>query len=348
MYRILFPLFGCLFGLLTLEGILAAGGFAPEVVYIEKWRMRLSPNAKIGFEPIPHLDSTNKSVQFYGYSGASNSLGFRDKERSIERPDGVVRRILALGDSTTAGLWIENDADVYPAQLEKLYADERRAIEVLNFGVNGYNTSQEVEMLREKGLQYKPDLIVLGYCLNDRFQDDGGIYGFLIEEAKKSKSPNIADAGISSNLNAGYARLFSESALYRVLRFQVLPQFQKQLPDSTKRDPQKFWTDSVEDSFRALRVLSESNRFQVLVAILPELLPIDFNNLEYRAFSEHKKISQLSQELGFYVIDLLEPLKKCKLENPNELIAFDRYHARPYGNQCIAKAIKSYIDSQIW
>jgi hypothetical protein len=35
--------------------------------------------------------------------------------------------------------------------------------EVLNFGVWAYGTIQEVEMLKEKGLKYEPDMIILGY-----------------------------------------------------------------------------------------------------------------------------------------------------------------------------------------
>ena len=39
--------------------------------------------------------------------------------------------------------------------------------EVINFGVEGYNTFSELEQLKIKGLKYDPDLIILNYCLND-------------------------------------------------------------------------------------------------------------------------------------------------------------------------------------
>ena len=58
--------------------------------------------------------------------------------------------------------------------------------EVLNFGVSGYNTQQEVETLREKGLRYSPDLVVLAVCVNDALSHAGGILMFLGQEQAKS------------------------------------------------------------------------------------------------------------------------------------------------------------------
>jgi hypothetical protein len=37
----------------------------------------------------------------------------------------------------------------------------------VNMSVPGYNTVMEVEALKEKGLRFQPDLVILGYCGND-------------------------------------------------------------------------------------------------------------------------------------------------------------------------------------
>ncbi len=78
----------------------------------------------------------------------------------------------------------------YPAQLERLLnarppkgfpADLH--YEVLNLGVGNYNTVQEVMRLRNLGLSLDPDLIILGYFINDAEPTPKPSHGFLIEHS---------------------------------------------------------------------------------------------------------------------------------------------------------------------
>jgi hypothetical protein len=73
-----------------------------------------------------------------------------------------------LGDSETFSYMLAQN-DTLPMQLESLLNKNSPSIhyEVLNFGVEGYSTFQEMEMLKTKGLKYNPDLIILNYVLND-------------------------------------------------------------------------------------------------------------------------------------------------------------------------------------
>lgn len=148
--------------------------FAP----IEKREMRLAANPKIGFEPIPKFPA-QKSMDLYGFVLTSNRLGFRDRDHDVQKPSGV-SRILVLGDSAAQGIFIPKDEDIFPALLEKYLKERELNAEVLNFSVIGYNTQQEVETLKDKGLAFNPDLVILAYCLNDRHRVDGGIYDELI------------------------------------------------------------------------------------------------------------------------------------------------------------------------
>ena len=81
-----------------------------------------------------------------------------------------MRRVAVLGDSIAFGYWV-SDEQGFARQLETLL--ERRAgpaggrVEVLNFGVPGYNLEQEIEALRAKALAFSPDLVVVLFCLND-------------------------------------------------------------------------------------------------------------------------------------------------------------------------------------
>ncbi len=96
-----------------------------------------------------------------------NSDGFRDREFSKIKPENVFR-IVFLGDSFTFGWGVELN-DSLPKQLESLLnkRDDRVIYEVLNFGVPGMNTWEEVEMFKNKGLRYDPDIVIVGFVTND-------------------------------------------------------------------------------------------------------------------------------------------------------------------------------------
>ncbi len=324
--RILFLLFGLLIGLGVAEITLRVFHLAPEVVYIEKWRMRLAKNPKIGYEPIPHLDSSGKSVQYYGYRGLSNDLGFRDESHTELKPAGETR-ILVLGDSIVAGLWIEKDRDIYPALLEEKLRAEGKKVEVLNFGVSGYNTQQEVETLKEKGLRYSPDIVLLTYCLNDTYADDGGIYYHLKNTEKEQDGVNAATL----------SPWLRKSALFRFMKFRVMRQEEKKQEDLEAPD---FLTENKTAQY--LSVLSELQKqhgFEVYVVFFPDFDFLDKRTASYAFFDEHQKIRKLALQNNFQFIDLYDSMKKCKAEIGNRLLSYDRFHPRPIGNDCAASAI---------
>jgi lysophospholipase L1-like esterase len=117
--------------------------------------------SRIVYELRPGLDQ-----RFRGRRVTTSSAGFRDREYSRDKPPGV-RRIIGLGDSVMFG-WGVADGEDYMALLEERLSRERRArFEVINTAVPGYNGVMEVETLLRKGLAYRPDLVVLGFCGND-------------------------------------------------------------------------------------------------------------------------------------------------------------------------------------
>ncbi len=97
-----------------------------------------------------------------------NALGFRDREFIAKKPEGVYR-IAVVGDSVTFG-WDQRVEDTYPKVLERLLNSSdgaSRRYEVLNLGVVGYNAEQEMELIKTRVLDFQPDLVLVGYCVND-------------------------------------------------------------------------------------------------------------------------------------------------------------------------------------
>jgi tetratricopeptide (TPR) repeat protein len=123
---------------------------------------RRSENPLLGYELKPgYRDPDADASRSYAFT---NSHGQRDVERGVERRAGVGRVIL-LGDSVVEGHDLPRLDDTISRRLERL--DEEGGIEVLNFGVSGYCTLAEVELLEVKGLQFAPDTVVLIFVAND-------------------------------------------------------------------------------------------------------------------------------------------------------------------------------------
>lgn len=94
----------------------------------------------------------------------TNADGFRDATRGAKR--NGVPRVLVLGDSYTFG-WGVADVEPYPQRAEALLRERGIDAEVINAGVPGYNTEQEAFLLDELLPRYRPDMVVVGYVMND-------------------------------------------------------------------------------------------------------------------------------------------------------------------------------------
>jgi len=94
-----------------------------------------------------------------------NSEGLRDRERTVEKPEGV-RRVICLGDSTTLG-WGIRPEEAYPQVLEDLLESQDDRIEVFNVALGGWSTRQERIAYERIARKYRPDAVLLGICLND-------------------------------------------------------------------------------------------------------------------------------------------------------------------------------------
>jgi GDSL-like Lipase/Acylhydrolase family len=97
-----------------------------------------------------------------------NSLGFRDREFSAAKPPGEYR-VLAIGDSFTFGLGVRLE-DSWPQQLERELAAVRGTpVEVINAGFTNRSATTEdfAPWVESDGIALQPDVVVLGFCLND-------------------------------------------------------------------------------------------------------------------------------------------------------------------------------------
>ena len=88
-----------------------------------------------------------------------NSLGVRDDELSLDRP-----QIIILGDSYAMGWGVEQD-ETFAGQLEK-----KSGGKVLNLSVSSYGTAREFEILKRADLS-RAKYLVIQYCENDYYEN---------------------------------------------------------------------------------------------------------------------------------------------------------------------------------
>jgi len=95
-----------------------------------------------------------------------NGLGLRGPELTLAKP-AATRRLLVLGDSFVFGIGVDQE-HLFTTQLQQLL-DSRGAgrFEVVNLGVAGYSTDQQLLLLEELGLRLHPDVVLLVMCDND-------------------------------------------------------------------------------------------------------------------------------------------------------------------------------------
>jgi hypothetical protein len=102
-----------------------------------------------------------------GYANGHNALGFNDIDWSVQRTPGVPR-VVCIGSSTTEGGNRDGREGSYPYQLEQaLTVRYGRRIEVLNFGMSGWTSAEELVNWFLCVQDYRPDLVILHEAAND-------------------------------------------------------------------------------------------------------------------------------------------------------------------------------------
>lgn len=269
--------------------------------------VRLSTNTRLGYELMPNLD------QDFGHRLLrTNGRGMRDSgEYEIEKPPGVLR-IVGVGDSGMFGWGLDQDQDYLSLlELNLSRKESSRRVEVLNLGVPGYNTQQEVDMLRDRGLQYAPDIVIVGWNSTD-YQ----LPFFMLEQRKFD----------------GWTR----SYLYTVTFFRDDPILKPAVMkvsdvDAEKADPGLLGyrgAEGVRKAVGELKGLAAEHGFKILF-----MGPM------------RSETVALFEELGVEFSDLHEALPPTE-KNKADKVYF--MHPRAGGHVTIAQHLQSLLEEKGW
>ena len=148
----------------------------------------------------------------------TNAEGFRDGPHPATKAPGVFR-VAVLGDSFVFGSGVPQDAIL----TRRLAARLGPGFEIVNLGVPGYGTDQELLTLKRWGRTLAPDLVLAGFFWNDVMENaSAAMYGmpkprFTLEGGRLVPHP---PAGVSapSALARTDAALLASSHLWSLLR----------------------------------------------------------------------------------------------------------------------------------
>ncbi len=271
------------------------------------------PSKTLGYEFIPNINLPRWQVK-------TNSLGMLDKERSKEKAKGIYR-IICLGDSTTAN-------SEYAGILEGLLNEDKKGygFEVWNCGVGGYGAIQYYRELKEKWLRCNPDMVIIGFCLNDFhttpliFKEKDSLVGYFPNEELIQKVSPF---------------LLKHSALYRFIIIKLI---------SSKIEPKGSIYKQVGFYLREMNELLLTQRIHFLIVILG--LPQQHDSWAIHWKTDYEEIKKVIRDYNIDAIDLVPIFEN---NNPEGLkkVTGDEVHFNDMGSRLTAQAIYNYIQENM-
>jgi lysophospholipase L1-like esterase len=292
-------------------------------VQINRATVRRSSNPRLRFELRP------RAVAAAEVEYRINASGLRGPEVGEEKPPGVTR-VAVLGDSITFGYWVA-EADGFPRQLEALLnGPAGPRVEVLNFGVPGYNLEQATEVLRARALRFAPDTVVLALCLNDLESAFSYEYGLTVDRSQRRENPlgRVADALLQ------HSRLFAwiEYRLAEREGRRAFVRTRNPMPGPLYAEAVSQQQAELEARLSTMAVLLRDAGVPGLVAVFPTFGE-RFDRYPHRDL--HRAVMAASRRASLPAVDLLD----CFSGYDFRAARVDVVHPSPLGHRVAAHGI---------
>ncbi|KIX13851.1 SGNH/GDSL hydrolase family protein [Dethiosulfatarculus sandiegensis] len=246
----------------------------------------------------------------YGPQYAYSELGALHNNFEFKKKPGTVRVVFS-GDSITAYGFTEE-------ALAELNPDPN--YEYWNTGVWGYSTWQELRYFERYGRKLKPDVVILGFCLNDW----DGTPVLLRDKDGKVTIANL-------HLGETYFNywLFKHSTIYRIF-LSVMASFTERAGT----------VESVGKKLAQFLAYAKEDGFAFRVVVYPELDHLDKWDESY--VRQHRQILEILKELKIPYYDtapLLGKLLKGKDRAWARMKPDDHFHPSRAFSRDIAKEL---------
>ncbi|MEG5001087.1 SGNH/GDSL hydrolase family protein [Microcoleus sp. B4-D4] len=290
------------------------------------WQEELAPGQIYAYKPNRKLLYTypDNPRRYFNekneVSGTINAKGFRGLDRTFEKPNGITR-IAFLGDSFTLGIGVK-DNDTLPVSFERAIQSKHPKTQVLNFGISGTSTKEQIKLLEEYVIKFQPDVVVIVVFLNDA--DRTGTVNFMSRPkvlAKVRKNSFFINALIDS---------IEKPILYQ----QMIRHYQDGYLENSPG-----W-QTMKTALRTGKTLSEKQNFQLVVTIYPVLFKLDNS---YPFTHIHKTIEDYCASLKIPFLDLFNGFVG---QNDSKLwVHKTDQHPNEVANRIAAGELSKFFDS---
>jgi len=280
----------------------------------------------------------------WGHKVVENRYGFREKDFEVPKPEGVFR-IMVLGDSFTFGQGLAA-VERYSHKLETLLRQghPQRHTEVINFGVKGAPTTEERDILQEHVDAVDPDLVVVGFCLNDPQPNSQGYsvekekLEFLLKMTLWPRRVGFPRTAVL--LNASFDRLLENTGL--------VPPWQVALQRTYEPDTQQ-WQEFVT-ALRDIKSICDKRGlpppiFITLAQGTSATRPTDYGNPdeELKIYLKwYRQAENAAREAGMVAVNVVEEFAQQMADEPMGVNPLDT-HPSAKCNRIYARKLQELV-----
>lgn len=266
-----------------------------------------------------------------------NSLGFRGADFTKEKPENTFR-IIMVGGSTTFGMGATSDDTTIPAYLQKKFNDLNldKKIQVINAGIIAQQSNAEVYDIKNRLINFSPDLIIVYDGYNDSFY-----VGADEISVSKSVSNNTSNSSIKDFIKQNLSFYRTPFVIYQLSwdRFQASTLTSNVIEKNTQA-----WNNR----WKSLCEFGKNNRFDTIVTIQP-ILGTGHRTLfptEESIAKDFKQVKTMEIEADLArSLSNLDPscAKTADLrnvfDNTTVPIFYSGAHITDYGNEIVAQKL---------
>jgi hypothetical protein len=289
----------------------------------------------------------------------TNSLGYRNPEIGEKR--GL--RVLFLGDSVAFGDFLPEE-ETFVRLVESKARAEGESWEVINAAVGAVSLENELAILKETGIGLEPDVVVLGFYLNDFLESPGVYIPRIPAVLQQSYLAYHAIMTVWRHLQVKEDASFGRSQAVHLQLEDWREEFmagRRLKPGDFRVDKAAFdvliagrfedwggsWSphawEHMRPLFQHLRNLSDEYGFELFIVAFPVRYQVEASYLyDY----PQQRLREIADQLEIPLLDML-PVLRLEHERGHRELFFDQCHHTTFGNAFIADQILAFLKGQL-